>query len=90
MHRGSTVDCSISGSSMNRNTNVGPVHGFGSPTTLKHSNEGSRGGKRLLDATGIRPLYTDLLSRVLLELQYPLHLVERMLMKTSTIPRVNM
>jgi hypothetical protein len=32
-HRGSTVDRSISGSSMNRNTNVGPVHASGSRIT---------------------------------------------------------
>jgi hypothetical protein len=32
-HRRSTIDHSISGSLMNRNTNIGPVHGSGSPTT---------------------------------------------------------
>jgi hypothetical protein len=32
-HPGSTMERSISGTSINRNTNVGPAHGFGSPTT---------------------------------------------------------
>jgi hypothetical protein len=57
-HRGSIVDRSISGSSMNRNTNVGPVHGFASPTTRQNSNEGSRGGKRPLEATVVWPFNT--------------------------------
>jgi hypothetical protein len=58
---------------MNRNTNVGPVHGSRSPTTRQYSNEGSRGGKRPLDATVIRPFIRGLLSGVLLDLQ---HLVD--------------
>jgi hypothetical protein len=52
------VDRSISGSSMNRNTNVGPVHASGSGTTRQNSNEGSRGGKRPLEATVVQPFYT--------------------------------
>jgi hypothetical protein len=43
---------------MTRNTNVGPTHGFGSPTTRKHSNEGPCGGKRPLDAREVRLFYT--------------------------------
>jgi hypothetical protein len=62
-HRGSTMDCSISGSSMNRNTNVGPVHASGSCTTRQNSNEGSRGGKRPLEATVVRLFYTGPTSR---------------------------
>jgi hypothetical protein len=57
-HRGSTVDHSISRCSMNRNTNVGPVHAFESHTTRQNSNEGSCGGKRPLEATVVRPFYT--------------------------------
>jgi hypothetical protein len=57
-HRGSTVDRSISGSSMNKNTNVGPVHASGSRTTRQNSNEGSRGSKRPFKATVVRPFYT--------------------------------
>jgi hypothetical protein len=72
---------------MNRNTNVGPVHGSRSPTTRQYSNEGSRGGKRPLDATVIRPFIRGLLSGVLLDLQ---HLVDWLLMKPSTIPREGM
>jgi hypothetical protein len=56
-HRGSTVDRSISGSLMNRNTNVGPVHVSGSRTTRQNSNEGSCGGKRPLEAIVVRPFY---------------------------------
>jgi hypothetical protein len=85
---------------MNRNTDVGPVHAFGSRTTRQNSSEGSRGGKRPLEATVVRPLeatvvrpleatvvrpfYTGPTLGVLLDLQ---HLVDRMLMKTSTIPQ---
>jgi hypothetical protein len=57
-HRGSTVDHSISGSSMNRNTNAGPEHASGSHTTRQNSNEGSCGSKRPLEATVVRPFYT--------------------------------
>jgi hypothetical protein len=57
-HCGSTMEHSISGTSMNRNTNVGPVHDSGSPTTRQHSNEGSRGGKCPLDAIKVHPFYT--------------------------------
>jgi hypothetical protein len=57
-HRGSTVDHSISGSPMNRNTNVEPVHASRSCTTQQNSNEGSRGGKRPLEATVVRAFYT--------------------------------
>jgi hypothetical protein len=57
-HRGSIVDHSISGSSMNRNTDVGPVHASGSRTTQQNSSEGSCGGKRPLEATVVRPFYT--------------------------------
>jgi hypothetical protein len=32
-HRGSTLERAISGTSMNRNTNVGPAHGFGNLAT---------------------------------------------------------
>jgi hypothetical protein len=51
------MDRSISGSSMNRNTDVGPVHGSGSPTTRQNSNEGSHGGKCPLDAIVVRSFY---------------------------------
>ena len=57
-HRGSTMDHSISGSSMNRNTNTEPMHTFGSHTTRQNSSKGSRGGKRPLEATVVRPFYT--------------------------------
>jgi hypothetical protein len=57
-HRGSIVDRSISGSSMNRNTNFGHVHASGSRTTRHNSSKGSRGGKRPLEATVVRPFYT--------------------------------
>ena len=57
-HCGSTVDRSISRSSMNRNTDVGPVHASGSCTTRQNSNKGSRGGKRPLEAIVVRPFYT--------------------------------
>jgi hypothetical protein len=57
-HRGSTMDCLISGFPMNRNTNVGPVHGSGSLTTRQNSNEGSRGGTCPLEAIVVRPFYT--------------------------------
>jgi hypothetical protein len=57
-HRGSTVERSISGTSMTRNTNVGSMHGSGNPTTRQHSKEGSRGGKRPLDATEVCSFHT--------------------------------
>jgi hypothetical protein len=57
-HRGSTVDRSISGFSMNKNTNVGPVHASGSRTTRQNSNKGSRGGKRPLETIIVRSFYT--------------------------------
>jgi hypothetical protein len=56
-HRGSIVDRSIFGSSMNRNANIGPMHASGSHTTRQNSSEGSRGGKRPLEATVVRPFY---------------------------------
>ena len=56
--RGSTVDRSIYGSSMNRNTDAGSVHTFGSRTTQQKSNKGSHGGKRPLEATVVQPFYT--------------------------------
>jgi hypothetical protein len=55
---GSTVDRSISGSSMNRNTNAGPMHASRSCTTRQNSSEGSRGGKRPLEASIVQPFYT--------------------------------
>jgi hypothetical protein len=57
-HRGSTMDHSISGSLMNRNTNAGPMHDSTSRTTRQNSNEGSRGSKRPLEATVVQPFYT--------------------------------
>jgi hypothetical protein len=57
-HRGSTVDHSIFGSSMNRNIYAGPVHASGSRTTRQNSSKGSRGGKRPLEAIVVRPFYT--------------------------------
>jgi hypothetical protein len=57
-HCGSIVDHSIFGSSMNRNTDAGPVHASGSRTTRQNSSEGSRGGKQPLEATIVRPFYT--------------------------------
>jgi hypothetical protein len=57
-HRGSIVDHSIFGSSMNKNTDAGLVHAFGSRTTRKNSNKGSCGSKRPLEATIVRPFYT--------------------------------
>jgi hypothetical protein len=57
-HRGSTLDRSISRSSMNRNTDAGPVHASGSRTTRQNSSEGSCGSKRPLEATVVRPFYT--------------------------------
>jgi hypothetical protein len=56
-HRGSTVDRSISGSSMNRNTYAGPVHASGSRMTRQNSSKGSRGSKQPLEATVVRPFY---------------------------------
>jgi hypothetical protein len=44
---------------MNRNTNVGPVHASGSRTTRQNSSEGSRGGKRPLEATVVQPFYME-------------------------------
>jgi hypothetical protein len=57
-HRRSTMDHSIYGSSMNRNIDAGPVYAPGSHTTQQNSSEGSRGGKRPLEATIVRPFYT--------------------------------
>jgi hypothetical protein len=57
-HRGSIVDHSISRSSMNRNTDAGPVHASGSRMTRKNSSKGSGGSKRPLEATVIWPFYT--------------------------------
>ena len=56
-HCGSIVEYSISGTSMNKNTNVGPVHDSCSPTTRQQSNKGSRGGKCPLDAIKIHLFY---------------------------------
>jgi hypothetical protein len=57
-HRGSTVGHSISGPSMNTNTDAGPVHASRSSRTRQNSSEGFRGGKRPLEATVVRPFYT--------------------------------
>jgi hypothetical protein len=56
-HCGSIVKRAIFGTLMNRNTNVGPVHGFGNPTTQQHSNDGSSGGKCPSDARKVQPFY---------------------------------
>jgi hypothetical protein len=43
---------------MNRNTDAGPVHASGSCTTRQNSSKGSRGSKRPLEASVVRPFYT--------------------------------
>jgi hypothetical protein len=57
-HCGPTMKRSISGTSMNRNTNVGPAHGSCSPTIQQQSNKSFRGGKHPLDAREVRPFLT--------------------------------
>ena len=61
-HYGSTMKHSISGTSMNRNTNVGPVHGSCSPTIQQQSNKSFRGGNCPLDAREVRPFFTGPIS----------------------------
>jgi hypothetical protein len=57
-HRGSTVERSIFGTLMTRNTNVGPTHSSGNPITRQHSKEDSCGGKCPLNATEVCPFHT--------------------------------
>jgi hypothetical protein len=52
------VERAISGTSMNKNTNVGAAHGSGSPPTRRQSSEGSHGRKRPMDVREVRPFYT--------------------------------
>jgi hypothetical protein len=58
IHRGPIVERAISGTSMNRNTNVEPIHGFDNPPIQLQSSEGSHGDKRPLDARDVQTFYT--------------------------------
>ena len=81
---GFTIEHSISGTIF-RNMNARPAHNLGSLITQQHSKESSRGGKCPLDARKVCLFYRGLLGGILLEFQHPLHFVDRILMKTTTI-----
>jgi hypothetical protein len=81
------VERAISGTSMNRDMNVGIVHSSGKPPIRQQSIKGFHGSKRPMDAREVRPFYKGPIRGVLPENLHPLYLVDRMLMKTATFPK---